>query len=268
MEIEIEYKGQIKKFSTEEEFKIFLIENKLELDKDDNIIETVGFGVVPTLLSLWFSQRKEMRKKAAEFRKAGNIEKYNFYNQRQQVQKILLNSFYGVLGLPIFRFYDVDNAEAVTMSGVDIIQTTSKAINIYYKNALEVEDGDWVIYSDTDSCFVDAVPIIKKRFPDLNFNNDDEMTNGIMSVTTEVQTYVNKFMTSWPTSSLISKNIHLMLNRKLLARLHFGCRRNVTHQWIIHKEGHLLETPELEVKVIDVVRTSFPSRFVSFWIHF
>ena len=61
---------------------------------------------------------------------------YNFYNQRQYTQKILLNSFYGVLGLPIFRFYDVDNAEAVTMTGVDIIKTTERVINQYYSNKL------------------------------------------------------------------------------------------------------------------------------------
>jgi hypothetical protein len=264
MEIEIEYKGLTKKFSTEEEFKIFLVENKLELDDNDNIIETVGIGVVPTLLSLWFLQRKEMRKKAAEFRKAGNIEKYNFYNQRQQVQKILLNSFYGVLGLPIFRFYDIDNAEAVTMSGVDIIQTTSKAINIYYKNALEVEEGDWVVYSDTDSCFVDAVPIIKKRFPDINFNNDDEMTKAIMSVTTEVQTYVNKFYDIMAKRFFNIPKHTFDAKQEVISKTSFWLAKKRYAQWIIHKEGHLLEKPELEVKGIDVVRTSFPSAFRKF----
>lgn len=221
-------------------------------------------GVVPTLLQLWFQQRKDMRKKASEFRKAGNVEKYNFYNQRQQVQKILLNSFYGVLGLPIFRFYDVDNAEAVTMSGVDIIQTTSKAINIYYKNALEVETGDWVIYSDTDSCFVDAVPIIKKRFPDLDFNNDDEMTKAIMSVTTEVQTYVNKFYDIMA-KRFFNLDAHTFdAKQEVISKSSFWLAKKRYAQWIIHKEGHLLEKPELEVKGIDVVRTSFPMAFRKF----
>ena len=32
--------------------------------------------------------------------KAGNKEKYAFFHKRQLVQKILLNSLYGVLGLP------------------------------------------------------------------------------------------------------------------------------------------------------------------------
>ena len=36
--------------------------------------------------------------------------KYKYYKVRQGVQKVLLNSLYGVLGLPMFRFYDLDNA--------------------------------------------------------------------------------------------------------------------------------------------------------------
>lgn len=247
-----------------EEFKNLIKDANYSLSSNGVIYRTDRPGVVPTLLKLWFSQRKEMRKKAAEFRKAGNIEKYNFYNQRQQVQKILLNSFYGVLGLPIFRFYDVDNAEAVTTSGVDIIQTTAKAINIYYKNALEVEEGDWVVYSDTDSCFVDAVPIIKKRFPNMDFSNDDEMTKAIMSVTTEVQVYVNKFYDIMA-QRFFNINSHTFdAKQEVISKTSFWLAKKRYAQWIIHKEGHLLDTPELEVKGIDVVRTSFPAAFRKF----
>ena len=132
--IEIEYKGTLKTFQTEEMFNNFLKENNLELDEQSNITQEVGRGVIPELLSRWFQQRKDMRKKAAEFKKLGNMELYNFYNQRQTIYKVLLNSFYGVLGLPVFRFYDIDNALAVTSTGVDIIQTTGKVINKYYSN--------------------------------------------------------------------------------------------------------------------------------------
>ena len=96
-------------------------------------------GVIPSILIKWFQERKEMRKKAAEFKKVGDKENYNFYNQRQYVQKILLNSVYGCLGLPVWRFYDVDNAEATTKTGVSIIQTTDRAINQYYKQKLDDE---------------------------------------------------------------------------------------------------------------------------------
>lgn len=164
-----------------------------------------------------------------------------------------------------FVFMMLIMLEAVTTSGVDIIQTTAKAINIYYKQALETdEDGDYVIYSDTDSCFVDAVPIIKKRFPNMDFNNDDEMTKAIMSVTTEVQTYVNSFY------NLMAKRFFNLdkhtfdAKQEVISKSSFWLAKKRYAQWIIHKEGHLLETPELEVKGIDVVRTSFPASFRKF----
>ena len=250
---------------TPEEFKELITKSNYSVSSNGVLYRQDKKGVIPTLLDLWFQQRKDMRKKAAEYKKAGDVEMYNFYNQRQQVWKILLNSFYGVLGLPIFRFYDVDNAEAVTTSGVDIIQTTAKAINIYYKQALEQEeDGDWVIYSDTDSCFVDAVPIIRKRFPTINEQNDDEMTKAIMEVTTEVQSYVNKFYNVMAKHYFNLDKHTFDAKQEVISKASFWLAKKRYAQWIIHEEGHLLKEPKLEVKGIDVVRTSFPASFRKF----
>jgi DNA polymerase elongation subunit (family B) len=250
---------------TPDEFEELVEKSNYSISSNGILYRTDKAGVIPTLLSLWFQQRKNMRKKAAEFKKAGDMEQYNFYNQRQAVWKILLNSFYGVLGLPLFRFYDVDNAEAVTTTGVDIIQTTAKAINIYYKQALETdEDGDWVIYSDTDSCFVDSIPIIKKRFPDIDLNNEDEMTKAIMSVTTEVQSYVNQFYHVMA-KKFFNLNKHTFdAKQEVISKSSFWLAKKRYAQWIIHEEGALLKQPRLEVKGIDVVRTSFPASFRTF----
>ena len=249
---------------TPEEFKELVTKSNYSISSNGVLYRQDKKGVIPTILSLWFQQRKDMRKKAAEFRKAGDMVQYEFYNQRQQVWKILLNSFYGVLGLPIFRFYDVDNAEAVTTTGVDIIQTTAKAINIYYKQQLEVEDGDWVIYSDTDSCFVDAVPIIQHRYPDIDLNNDDAMTKAIMEVTTEVQNYVNSFYNVMAKRFFNLDKHAFDAKQEVISKSSFWLAKKRYAQWIIHKEGALLKTPELEVKGIDVVRTSFPASFRKF----
>ncbi len=248
---------------TPEEFKELITKSNYSVSSNGVLYRTDKMGVIPTLLDLWFKQRVDMRKKAAEYKKVGNMEMYNFFNQRQQVWKILLNSFYGVLGLPIFRFYDVDNAEAVTTTGVDIIQTTAKAINVYYKQALE-EDGDWVIYSDTDSCFVDAIPIIKKRFPETNFDNDDEMTKAIMHVTEEVQNYVNKFYNVMAKRFFNLDKHTFHAKQEVISKSSFWLAKKRYAQWIIHEEGALLKEPRLEVKGIDVVRTSFPASFRKF----
>jgi len=66
----------------------------------------------------------------------GNKELADYYDRRQHIQKIFLNSLYGVLGLPVFRFYDVDNALAVTATGQDVIKNTAKVANLVYKKKL------------------------------------------------------------------------------------------------------------------------------------
>lgn len=254
---------------TKHDFTKLLNDSKYALSSNGVLFRQDRPGVIPTILSLWFQQRQDMRKKASTCKKKGDIEGYKLYDQRQKVWKILLNSMYGVLGLPIFRFYDVDNAEAVTTCGVDIIQTTAKAINAYYKSALESEkDGDWVIYTDTDSCFVDAVPLIKKRYPQMDFKDETKMTTTIMEIATEVQIYVNQFY------SVMSKRFFNLdehafdAKQELISKTSLFLAKKRYAQWIIHKEGVLLKEPELEVKGIDVVRTSFPAAFRKFLENF
>jgi DNA polymerase elongation subunit (family B) len=50
----------------------------------------------------------------------------------QLTQKVLLNSFYGVLGLKTFRFHDLDNAGAITATGQSVIKFSAKVINNHY----------------------------------------------------------------------------------------------------------------------------------------
>ncbi|MGS2724812.1 DNA polymerase II [Porticoccus sp. GXU_MW_L64] len=64
---------------------------------------------------------------------------------RSQAIKILMNSFYGVLGSGGCRFYDTRLASSITLRGHDIMQTTARWIE---------EKGYQVIYGDTDSTFV------------------------------------------------------------------------------------------------------------------
>ncbi|MFT7560110.1 MAG: DNA polymerase-2 [Flavobacteriales bacterium] len=71
--------------------------------------------------------------------------KRNSDQTRSQAIKILMNSFYGVLGSGGCPFYDTRLASSITMRGHDIMKTTAKWI----ENA-----GFTVIYGDTDSTFV------------------------------------------------------------------------------------------------------------------
>ena len=220
-------------------------------------------GVIPEILVKWFDERKDLRKLAKKHADAKEWEKYEFYDQRQKVQKVLLNSIYGVLGLPIFRFYDKDNASAVTLTGQDIIKTANKAINQYYKKTLnDTENKDYVIYVDTDSCFASALPIIKHKMPDIDLNDEKQMTEAILTVCSEAQKHVNDTFNVMADRMFNVQNHRFDAKQEVIAKTSFWLAKKRYAQFIINKAG--IECDEMEVKGIDVVRTSFPIRFRKF----
>ena len=178
-------KGQL----TETELKEFFDNNQVSISRNGILYRTDKQGLIPSLLSKWFDQRKEFRKLAKKFGDEGNEEKYQYFNRRQYIQKVVLNSMYGVLGLPVFRFYDLDNAEATTLTGQELIKFTKKLVNHFYNKELETND-DYCIYIDTDSVFYSAVPLIEHRFK--GEMSDVMMTQRINDIATEVQGFLNE----------------------------------------------------------------------------
>lgn len=105
-----------------------------------------SYGIIPSVLIDWFENRKKMRKMAKECADKKEWDKYEFYDQRQRIYKILLNSIYGNLGMSGFRFYDIDNAQSTTLTGQTIIKNASKVVNLYYKTI--VGDRYKITYED------------------------------------------------------------------------------------------------------------------------
>jgi len=78
--------------------------------------------------------------------------------------KIALNSAYGALGNQWFRFYDVRNAEAVSVAGQLAIRWAENAVNKFLNKVLETENEDYVLASDTDSVYITFDELVNKSF--------------------------------------------------------------------------------------------------------
>jgi DNA polymerase elongation subunit (family B) len=244
-----------------EEFKTFLTENNLSISSNGVMYTKDKVGLIPAILEQWFNQRVEFKDKMKKYGNEGNDAKYVFYKRRQHVQKILLNSLYGVLGLPIFRFYDVHNAEAVTTTGVSVIKFSRKIANHYYNKTLG-DSEDHCIYIDTDSVFFSALPIVEKTRPDIDTSNDEEMAAAILVVAQNVQTFINKSYDVMAKRFFNIEEHRYDIKQEVISKASIWLAKKRYAQWIINNNG--VACDELEVKGLDVVRSSYPTRFRSF----
>jgi hypothetical protein len=162
----------------------------------------------------------------------------------------------------VFRFYDIDNAEGTTTTGQKLIQFTEKIANSYYNKILKT-DKDYCIYTDTDSVFYSALPLVKNRHPNADVKNDKFMTEQILDIASEVQDYINKSYNYFSSKFL---NIHgdhrFEIKQELIAKAAFWVTKKRYGQWIINDGG--LEVEKLDVKGLDIVRSSFPPAFRDF----
>lgn len=84
------------------------------------------------------------------------------YENQQTSIKILLNSLYGALGNKYFRYFTMEIAEGITLSGQMIIRWAEKAVNEYLNKALKNQkEKDYVIAIDTDSVYVNLSEVVK-----------------------------------------------------------------------------------------------------------
>lgn len=80
----------------------------------------------------------------------------DFWDRRQLIKKILLNSLYGSIGNPASKWFDERIAQSTTLTGRCIVRHMGSKIN-------EIIDGDYnykgrsVIYGDTDSIAQDSI---------------------------------------------------------------------------------------------------------------
>jgi len=259
---------------TAEEFKEYIKDGKMSISSNGVVYRQDKIGVVPAILDMWFAERVEYRKLAAQFKEQGDKVKESFYDRRQLRQKIFLNSVYGTLGLPIFRFYDRDNAEATTVSGQHIIKMTEKFVNMFYTDRFAAKGKqvhtDFVIYIDTDSVYMSAWPLM--QLDGRSIEVTDENIQYVIDLSSQVAKGINEFYEfAIPSMFNLSKHrikitpdvitsTSLWVKKKRYAMMKVYDMEK--KRKVFDKDGKTLG--QLAVKGIDVVRTSFPARFRKF----
>ena len=241
-----------------DKFLEFVQSNNYSIAANGVLYRRDKVGVIPEILNVWFDKRVEYKDLMKKYGNEGNDELYKFYSQRQLVQKIMLNSLYGVLGLPSFRFYDVDNAEATTITGQTVIKTTELIANQYYTKNIGKED-DYNVYTDTDSVFYQAAPLVKSRNPEIDEDSDEQMIPAILSVAREVEQHINKVYDVMAFKMFNVDTHRFDIKQETIAKGGFWVSKKRYAQWIIN--DNTVDCDKLDVKGLDVKRSSFPTYF-------
>jgi len=118
-------------------------------------------GIIPGLLKRWYAERKEMQAKLKECIAAGNKIEEEYWDKRQLVKKINLNSLYGAILNPGCRFFDNRIGQSTTLTGRAIARHMASKVNEIITGEAD-HVGRAIIYGDTDSCYFSAYSTLKK----------------------------------------------------------------------------------------------------------
>ena len=128
-------------------------------------------GFLPKLMEKIYQDRTIYKKKMLaakqQYEKTPTIElkkEIARCNNIQMARKIQLNSAYGAIGNEHFRYYKLEIAEAITLSGQLSIRWIEKKMNEYLNKLLSTKKEDYVIASDTDSIYLNLGPLVNKFF--------------------------------------------------------------------------------------------------------
>ena len=163
-EITIDWQdGTVDILSAAEVYKLIFDSNQpFILSANGTLFTYETEGIIPGLLKRWYAERKEMQAKLKDTIKAGNKIEEEYWDKRQLVKKINLNSLYGAILNPGCRFFDKRIGQSTTLTGRAIAQHMAGKVNeiITGENS---HTGKAIIYGDTDSCYFSAYKTLKKE---------------------------------------------------------------------------------------------------------
>lgn len=134
------------------------------------------------------------------------------------------------------------------------------------KSIKKSEPIDYCIYIDTDSLFFSALPIIKKEMPDVDVTDDEQMSTNTIKIAEVVKNKLNSGydVIAKRMFNISSDNHRLNIKQEVVSKCSIFVAKKRYVQWIINEGGLSCDT--IEVKGLDVIRSSFPSRFRQFML--
>jgi DNA polymerase elongation subunit (family B) len=222
-------------------------------------------GFLPELMEKMYQDRvifkKKMIEAKKEYEKTKNkelVKEIARCNNIQMAKKISLNSAYGAIGNQYFRYYKLENAEAITLSGQVSIRWIEGKMNSYMNKVLKTKDVDYVIASDTDSIYLNMGPLVETVY-----KGREKTTEGIVSfldkvASMELEKYIEGSYQELATY-VNAYDQKMQMKRENIADrgIWTAKKRYILNVW--DSEGVRYEEPKLKMMGIEAVKSSTPA---------
>jgi len=221
-------------------------------------------GFLPEMMEKIYTERVIYKKKMIQAKKdyekspSKQLEKdISKFNNIQMARKIQLNSAYGAVGNQYFRYYNLLNAEAITLSGQVSIRWIENKMNQKMNKILKTEDVDYVIASDTDSIYLNLGPLVEGVYK--GRKETDEVIVGFIDkvCSMELEPYIES------SYEALAKYVNaydqkMFMKRETIANkgIWTAKKRYILNAWDI--EGVRFAEPKLKVMGIEAVKSSTP----------
>ena len=222
-------------------------------------------GFLPELMQKYYDERVIYKnrmikaKKAYEKNPSKSLEKeIARCNNIQMAKKISLNSAYGAIGNQYFRYYKLENAEAITLSGQVSIRWIEDRMNQKINHILKTKDTDYVIASDTDSIYLNLGPLVEVIYKERE--KTTESVVGFLNKICEVE--FEKYIES--SYETLARYVNAYDQKMIMKRENIADRgiwtakkRYILNVW--DSEGVRYSEPKLKIMGIEAVKSSTPA---------
>lgn len=212
-------------------------------------------GFLNALMQKMYNDRAEYKRKMIELKKKNDLSlagEITRLDNLQLAKKIQLNSAYGACANQYFRWYDLQNAEAITMGGQLSIRWVERAANDWMNSTMNTEGKDYVIAVDTDSIYVSFDDLVKRTKPKDPVSFLDDVSKKVFqqmidSCYQDLYEYTNAYSQS------------MVMKRENIANKAIWVAKKRYIMNVYDSEGVRYDEPKLKIMGLEAIRSSTPA---------
>ncbi len=201
---------------------------------------------------LMIIEQKKQQKDKDNKTISNNISKYN---NIQMARKIALNSAYGAIGNKYCRYYDVRQAEGITLAGQYSIRFIQRRVNEYLNDLLKTDKKDYVVASDTDSIYIRMGDVVKK----MGLGDDIKKTVNILDkfCDQKLKPYIDEKYQELADYTHAYKQ-KMVMDKEVIANKGIWTAKKRYILNVYNSEGVDYDEPKLKIMGIEAVKSSTP----------